>query len=283
MEFLRFGSNIPGAYWGCCAVCIIQDFKQAPTDKAGVQIVSGDGGTPIGDRFIGDTWEDIFRKRLRIGTFSVADMPNHVFFAILTEWQINNSPGKDWLKILKEEGFEFVRTTDNSVYNGPTLRSKAPSSPHKNYIFALYRNIGNGYVEDTFTPPKAWTDLPSVTNEAYTYTLAGMEAKKTTPKAVQESLAGIQKEIWDRTGPVTFRSEAQLDEAGVPVHYAGIRPQTKGQLREQRKAALEQQIRSSQSLLDSMNKKAEAKKTKEDQAKMAEASKAVKAKAKTAA
>src|SRR3546814_3229716 len=118
MEFLRFGSSIPGSYWGCCAVDIIQDFKQPPDGKASIQVVDGDGGNPLRGKFFGPTWKDIFLQRLRIGTFADRNMPNHGFLAILTDWQIKSKPGSDWLKILKEQGFEFIRTVDNSVYSG---------------------------------------------------------------------------------------------------------------------------------------------------------------------
>ena len=50
MEFLRFGSSIPGGYWGCCACCIIQNFKFDPKAKASIQLVSGDSGT-LSQRF----------------------------------------------------------------------------------------------------------------------------------------------------------------------------------------------------------------------------------------
>src|SRR3546814_8591595 len=49
MEFLRFGSSIPGGYWGCCAFDIAQCFKQNPDDKASISVVNGDGGFPMMD------------------------------------------------------------------------------------------------------------------------------------------------------------------------------------------------------------------------------------------
>src|SRR3546814_6569676 len=77
MEFLRFGSSIPGGYWGCCAFDIAQCFKQNPDDKASISVVNGDGGFPMMDGkgvlFLGPTWHDIFKQRLRINTFDTKD------------------------------------------------------------------------------------------------------------------------------------------------------------------------------------------------------------------
>lgn len=229
MEFLRFGSSIPGGYWGCCAVCIIQNFAYDPEDKASIQLVSGDGGNPLIDwassssKFAGPTYEDIFKTRLRIGTFSDQDMPNHVFLAVLTEEQIGYNPGKKWLEILKREGFEFIRTTDNSVYTGPSLYDGSSVSSnndyddeyydgdevssHKNYIFGLFRNIGQGRVDDTLTPPKVWTDLPDPYNGDMS----------------SDNVLKVQTEIWNKLGPPKFLTEAEVVAAGAPVMLAGRR------------------------------------------------------------
>lgn len=228
MEFLRFGSSIPGGYWGCCAVCIIQNFKYEPSDKASIQLVSGDGGNPLIDwassssKFAGPTYEDIFKTRLRIGTFSDQDMPNHVFLAVLTEEQISYGVGKKWLEILKREGFEFIRTTDNSVYTGPNLATKGESydyddddcddegysvSSHKNYVFGLFRNIGQGRVDDTHTPPQAWLDL----DDPYSGDMSS------------DNVFKVQTELWDRLGPAKFLTEEELVAAGAPVMLAGRR------------------------------------------------------------
>lgn len=199
MEFLRFGSSIPGGYWGCCAVCIIQNFKMDPDTKASIQIVSGDSGTPILDKagkelFVGPTYRDIFNTRIRIGTFGQNDMPNHVFLAVLTQEQIDGAHGKKWMAILKEAGFEFIRTTDNSVYTGANVLTSV--SPHPNHIFGLFRNIGGSAIKDPFTPPKAWTDLPEQTK--------------------------TQMEIW-KEGKTVLMTEADLVAAKAPVIMAGLR------------------------------------------------------------
>ena len=80
VEFLRFGSSIPGAYWGCCAMDIIQCFSTDPEAPASIELVSGDGGNPFMKNgktmFLGKTNKDVFLQRLRIGTFSTENMPN---------------------------------------------------------------------------------------------------------------------------------------------------------------------------------------------------------------
>lgn len=225
MEFLRFGSSIPGTYYGCCAVDIIQQFGVDPDSKSSIQMVDGDSGTPLGDRFAGPTYRDIFNQRLRCGTFSTRDMPNHTFFAVMTDFQISTPYGKKWLAILKEAGFEFVRTVDNSVYTGKKLlgTSETVRSSHKNYIFALFRNIGEGAVEDPFTPPKAWTELTEVIPEPY---------NNDGVSKVRE----IHTEIWNRIGGPKWLTREEVIAAGAPVVLAGKRslfPQQREDLRKE--------------------------------------------------
>ena len=234
MEFLRFGSSIPGSYWGCCACCIIQNFKVDPDKKASIQLVSSDGGGPITKGremlFAGPTWRDIFWQRIRSGTFDSRDMPNHAFFAILTDWQINSAPGNKWMAILKEAGFEFVRSVANSVYTGQSLGKPKGKGESLNYIFALYRNIGSGAPADPFTPPKAWQDLPSVTPEVWQFVQ--------DPKEFAQSQSAAQREVWDRIGPPKFLTESEIVAAGAPVILAGLRsenPQEPKATREARK------------------------------------------------
>lgn len=207
MEFLRFGSSIPGSYWGCCACCIIQNFKVEPDAPASIQLVEGDGGTTLG-KFAGKTYEDIFMQRLRYGTFSMRDMPNHTFLAILSESQLSGSIGKKWLAILKREGFEFLRKVNNSVWNVV------------NYIFILNRNVGSNAVADMFTPPKQWTDLPSVVPETW-QSLDG--------PALTKSISEAQKPLYDALPSGVFYTEDELRKEGIPITYAGRRSHTCGQ------------------------------------------------------
>jgi hypothetical protein len=244
MECLRFGSSIPGSYWGCCAVDIYQNFKVDPDDKASIQLANGDAGVPIQNSagqtlFSGPTWRDIFWQRLRIGTFSDRDMPNHAFLAILTEWQINSGVGKKWLSILREAGFEFIRTQNNSVYSGQSLGEPvAESNNNDNHIFGLFRNIGANALRDPFTPPKEWTDLEKVKTEQWDF--PGGEEEHFD----FEWLAKLQHKedtvIWNKIGPAKFLTEAEVVAAGAPVILAGLRsanPQEAKATRDARKAA----------------------------------------------
>lgn len=242
MEFLRFGSSIPGSYWGCCAVCIAQNFNFDPDEKASIELVDGDGGNPMvknGETmFLGKTYREIFESRLRIATFNSTDKPNHVFLAVLTAEQLSYGRGIKWLKILKEAGFEFIRTTDNSVYSGSQVIStpgQPTSSPHENYLFGLFRNIGNGYVKDPYTPPKQWTDLPSVVPEAWRaieyYVNDGVE-----PAELNLLVQAKQLELWNASEPAKMYTEAELVADGVPVWMAGRRSTKPQQLKSERKA-----------------------------------------------
>lgn len=219
MEFLRLGSSIPGSYWGCCAVCVIQNFKVDPDAKASIQLVSGDGGNPILDPsnnhlYAGPTWKDIFLQRLRYGTFGKGDMPNHTFLAVLTAEQIAGDYGSRWLALLKQQGFEFIRTVDNSVYTGESLATPGieygasdedyyneeeedTMSSHPNYIFGLFRNVGKGKITDPFLPPAAWTNLPDP--------------------------VGTDVDIYKKLPKDVFYTEKQLEDMGVPITYAGKR------------------------------------------------------------
>jgi len=216
MEFLRFGSSIPGGYWGCCACDIIQNFKVDPDAKASIEIVSGDGGGSTGS-FAGKTYKEIFLQRLRYGTFGKADMPNHAFIAILTQWQITSEIGKKWLVILKEQGFEFIRTVNNSVYSGQSLgKPTNAANNNDNHIFMLVRNIGAQGLKDQFTPPKEWSALPSVKPEAWQfYTVPGGEITKGQYEA--------DTTIWKALPAAVFYTSAQLEADGVPVIMSGVR------------------------------------------------------------
>jgi hypothetical protein len=231
MEFLRFGSSIPGSYWGCCAVCIIQNFKFDPDEKASIQLVSGDGGGPITQNgsslFAGPTYRDIFWQRIRTGTFDQRDMPNHAFLAVLTDWQVKSSVGGKWLAILKEAGFEFIRSVANSVYTGSGLAVPQGEGRKLNYIFGLFRNIGAGAPENPFLPPVEWDALPSVKLQAVT------ELPLSLAKAQWEA----DTAIWERIGPPKFLTEKEVTAAGAPVILAGLRSKFPQQSKQEREAA----------------------------------------------
>ena len=237
MEFLRFGSSIPGGYWGCCACCIIQNFKFDPDAKASIQLVSGDGGGPLthpsgGAMFAGPTYRDIFNQRIRVGTFDSRDMPNHAFLAILTDWQLNSAYGKKWLAILKEAGFEFVRTVSNSVYTGQSLLEGEPSNSNANYIFGLFRNIGIGAINDQFTPPKQWLYLPEVKAEPW------QNMTEEQRKDATDAMRVIDTDVWNKIGKPTFLTEEEVVAAGAPVVYAGIRSKFPQQTKAERDEAM---------------------------------------------
>lgn len=232
MEFLRFGSSIPGSYWGCCAVDIIQFFKVDPDTKASIGLVYGDGGSPIltpdnQPAFLGTTYREIFLQRLRMATFNGTDMPNHTFYAVLTAGQLQQEVGKKWLAILKEQGFEFVRAVDNSVYTGAGVNGK--QKPHLNYIFALYRNVGAAPVEDQFTPPAEWTDLPSVVPEPWQF--------MSDTKDLTSQIKAAQLPLYKALPKTKMYTEKELEDLGVPVTYAGKRSPYPQQSKAQRLAA----------------------------------------------
>lgn len=192
-----------------------------PKSKASIQLVGGDSSSPITEGreslFAGPTYEDIFWQRIRSGTFDTRDMPNHAFIAILTKNQIANSLGKKWLAILKKAGFEFVRTVSNSVYAGSSVGGE-PTDHYPNYIFMLVRNVGNGAIKDQFTPPKEWTKLESVVPEAWQFIDENKPLDKLT-KDIREA----QRVIWDSIPPAKFLTESQIEAAGAPVMYSGVR------------------------------------------------------------
>jgi len=255
MEFLRFGSSIPGSYWGCCAVCVIQNFKVDPDDSASIQLVNGDDGQPVlrdgGFIFAGPTYKDIFLQRLRIGTFNQNDMPNHAFLAVLTDYQLKHDPGKKWLKILKEQGFEFIRTVDNSVYSGDSVIGDDSEgldeygdevSSHPNHIFGLFRNIGTGAVKDPFTPPKEWTDLPSVVPEVWQTMFSGVESnidRGSLMIDLHSAVQAAQLPLYNALPKNKWMTEHELESAGVTVTYAGIRSKFNQQSKQEREALKE--------------------------------------------
>lgn len=236
MEFNRFGSTIPGSYWGCCACDIIQNFKVDPDEKASIELVSGDGGGSLG-KYAGPTYRDIFWQRIRFGTFDSRDMPNHAFIAILTDSQMSGGVGAKWLAILKEAGFEYIRSVSNSVYQGASLLGNAaPSDGSRNNIFMLVRNIGIGSIKDQFTPPKAWTDLPNKgMPEVWQYLAIDTVDLTNSIRAKQTDNWNEQKSL---AKPLLTEAEAKTQSGEDKTFLMGLRiPYGKLQTRKERDAA----------------------------------------------
>lgn len=231
MEFLRFASSIPGSYFGCCAFDVIQCFNVNPDSPASIELVNGDSGDPINGKYLGTTHKEVFLGRLAIGTFNERNMPNHGFLAVITDRQIATTNGKAWLTILKEQGFEFIRCVDNSVYTGQKLvgESEYSVSPRRNYLFGLFRNVGVGCVEDQFTPPEEWRELPSVVPEAW----EAIPDRQEWTGSVQDA----QMPLYKALGKPKLYSEDELDEMGVPVTLAGRRSSKPQRLRKQKETA----------------------------------------------
>lgn len=220
VEFLRFGSSIPGGYWGCCAGDIIQAFKTLPDEPASCQSVNGDDAYPERnhegkDLFFGPTNRELFLQRFRRGTFGCGDMPNHFFLLVLSQDQIDSEIGRAWLPILKELGFEFIRRVNNSVWDVD------------NYMFGLFRNCGPDACDDQFTPPKAWVDLPSSGKKELWEFIPD-------PQALTQDYAHFDKIIWDKVGPRNLLTEDEIRAAGAPVIMAGKRSEYPQELKEDR-------------------------------------------------
>lgn len=210
MEFLRFGSSIPGSYWGCCAIDIIQYFNVDPDAKASIQLVYCDNGSPItrgkDQLYAGPTWRDIFKARIRIGTFSQENMANHGFLCVLEGSQISYGNGKKWLEILREEGFEFIRAIDNSVYTGSNV-SDAKKASHTNYLFGLFRNIASGRIDDPFKAPEAWSSLPDPYNGDMS----------------PSNMTKVQRERWKTNNTKLITEKDMSEEDKQYIWMAGVR------------------------------------------------------------
>jgi len=210
--------------------------------------VSGDGANPVMNNkgetlFAGPTYKDIFLQRLRYGTFDNRDMPNHGFLVVLTEHQIKSGYGNKWLAILKEQGFEFIRAVDNSVYSGKStfdeerepedddeedISETSGGSINKNYLFGLFRNVGYSYVDNPFRPPNEWIDLPDVVPELY-------DLICNVSREMSEEQRQAQLPLFKALPKGKFYTEKELDELKVPVTLAGKRSPHPQELREYRK------------------------------------------------
>lgn len=198
IECLRFAGRHKAEGIGCCAIDLFQGFINDPEAKAHVKLVQGDTGIGLiknnKPAYLGTTNKDIFLQYLRIGTFDTQEMPNRIFLAALTENQCRSSNGKAWLAILKENGFEFIRVTDNSVYTGKRVsRDIESESCNKVYLFGLFRNIGATRITDPFAPPPEWDALPAPVltdfdrwEQGYTNVLTEEQAKGEAPAPTRE-------------------------------------------------------------------------------------------------
>jgi hypothetical protein len=156
-------------------------------------------------------------------------MPNHVFLAVLTEQQIRGGVGLKWLKLLKEQGFEFIRTTDNSVYSGPELLKPSVSrSPHRIYLFGLFRNVGAGAVENPFVPPAEWTALDKVVPEAWEKLSDTAELAVGQQEAHTKLFKKLPKNKW--------MTEDELEKTKTPITLAGRRSQYPQEFKTDREA-----------------------------------------------
>lgn len=169
IECLRLGARRGGEGIGCCAIDVFQGFSNHPAEeRPPIPMVEGDsrraitaGYPDMRQKTVIGTNEEVFLTYLKIGTMSSCPTEDHAFIAVITGEQIESCTGREWLKILKREGFEWVGCTSNSVY----------SEYHPNHIFMLIRSAGEYMDEDEILqlkkPPSAWLELeePSSTPE----------------------------------------------------------------------------------------------------------------------
>lgn len=157
IECIRFGGRRGNLGIGCCAVDILQGFSLDPYDTGrSTPFYDGDTQQPIfgetGEQLhIGGTNEEMLLAYLTHGSFSADPQPDHAFIAVLSDEQLSSSGyGREWLKILYREGFDYVTSVNNSVYQ----------EDHVNHIFILIRNAG-GYIdsEESLQVPEVWKKL----------------------------------------------------------------------------------------------------------------------------
>jgi len=91
----------------------------------------------------------------------------------------------------------------------------------------LFRNIGNGRIQDPFTPPKEWTDLPEVCEEVIS------SIPDDVKKLIIEKQTKAHTKIW-KAGETKILKESDIVAAGAPVIMAALRTEFPVQVKERR-------------------------------------------------
>ena len=177
IECLRFGARRGGEGIGCCAVDVIQGFSNAPDAmRPPVPFFNGDSWTPVlyGDTqlHLAGTNEDVFLSYLAHGSFTEDPVTDHAFIAVISEEQCHDETGRQWLRILHREGFQWAASVSNGVY----------AEYHPNHIFIMARatneHMDEDEIESLKSPPAFWQGLGTPGNPAERYaTLLQVYAK----------------------------------------------------------------------------------------------------------
>jgi len=147
----------------CCGASILNNFGtgSSTVDPNGVSGYKTDGVNYVRDEkgnLITVTYADKFKAdlaRLRL------QFPNRMYCCILNQAQYD-AHNKGWPKLLKEVGFEFVRSWSNSNHDGShSYGGEGPQATrrHPNYLFVLCTD-DKGTCKDFTQPPKGWDELP---------------------------------------------------------------------------------------------------------------------------
>lgn len=182
IECIRFGGRRGNIGIGCCAVDLIQGFNNPPSQIGReTPFYDGDTQSPAnyggGQLHICGTNEQMLLAYLTHGTFSAEPQSDHAFIAVMSQEQVDSQIGKEWLKILYREGFDYIATVNNSVYE----------EYHPVHIFMMIRTAG-GYLdgEELCAPPE-WEKLK--------------EQKRETPEERFSTLLGIYQQAHEERTP----------------------------------------------------------------------------------
>jgi hypothetical protein len=137
-------------FTACCGADVLYGFGVGPgvKDPNGISGYKSDGMNYLRDaegKQIPITFADKFRADFEKQQRAY---PSRAYVAIVNTQQYE-AHNQAWPKLMKEMGFEFVRSWYNSVHagNGPL------------YMFVLCTD-GKGRSEVFTQPPKGWEDLP---------------------------------------------------------------------------------------------------------------------------